>query len=425
MATSYPTSIDTGTNLPDPLSTDTLATVSHSTLHKNVNDAIKAIETKLGTGTTIAAANGGTGQSTYAIGDILYASTTSALSKLADVATGNALISGGVGVIPSWGKIGLTTHISGTLPIANGGTNATSANAAMANLMGYTSTATAGATTTLTNTSSYYQQFTGTLAQTVQLPSTSTLAQGWTFHIVNNSTGNLSVVSSTSVSIITVPAGTTAMVTCIDITVNTLAAWESGLTDFSTYTGTGAVVFGTGPTITLANGTGLPISTGVSGLGTGVAAALAINTGSAGAPVLFNGALGTPTSGTLTSVTGLPLTTGVTGILSIANGGTNQTGTITTVAPVVTTTPLALATNYKVQFTPNATVALTSTVPAAGIECTLIVLTSGTTAYTLTFSTGFISQGTLSTGAVTGKYFILKFISNGTNLIEVSRTLAM
>jgi hypothetical protein len=71
---------------------------------------------------TVAATNGGTGQTSYAVGDILYASTTSALSKLADVATGNALISGGVGVAPSYGKIGLTTHVSGTLPVVNGGT---------------------------------------------------------------------------------------------------------------------------------------------------------------------------------------------------------------------------------------------------------------------------------------------------------------
>jgi hypothetical protein len=74
---------------------------------------------------TLAATAGGTGQTTYAVGDLLYASTTSAVSKLADVATGNALISGGVGVAPSYGKIGLTTHVSGTLPIANGGTNST------------------------------------------------------------------------------------------------------------------------------------------------------------------------------------------------------------------------------------------------------------------------------------------------------------
>jgi hypothetical protein len=74
---------------------------------------------------TIAADRGGTGQNTYVIGDILFASSTSALSRLAGVATGNALISGGVGTAPSYGKIGLTTHVSGTLPIANGGTGLT------------------------------------------------------------------------------------------------------------------------------------------------------------------------------------------------------------------------------------------------------------------------------------------------------------
>jgi hypothetical protein len=119
------------------------------------------------------AVNGGTGQSAYAIGDILFANTTTTLAKLADVAagsylrsggvstapvwstttlpnsattgdlmyasgantyanladvaTGNALISGGVGVAPSWGKIGLTTHVTGVLPIANGGTNSSTA----------------------------------------------------------------------------------------------------------------------------------------------------------------------------------------------------------------------------------------------------------------------------------------------------------
>lgn len=72
-------------------------------------------------------ANGGTGNSSYTTGDLLYASAATTLAKLADVATGNALISGGVGVAPSWGKIGLTTHVSGVLPIANGGTNSSTA----------------------------------------------------------------------------------------------------------------------------------------------------------------------------------------------------------------------------------------------------------------------------------------------------------
>lgn len=66
--------------------------------------------------------NGGTGQTSYTIGDILYASAATTLARLAAVGSGNALISGGVGVAPSWGKIGLTTHVSGTLPLANGGT---------------------------------------------------------------------------------------------------------------------------------------------------------------------------------------------------------------------------------------------------------------------------------------------------------------
>lgn len=85
-------------------------------------------------GSTIAAAYGGTGQSSYAVGDLLYADTTTSLAKLADVASGNALLSGGVGTAPAWGKIGLTTHISGTLAIANGGTGATDAATARSNL---------------------------------------------------------------------------------------------------------------------------------------------------------------------------------------------------------------------------------------------------------------------------------------------------
>lgn len=74
---------------------------------------------------TLAATNGGTGTATVTTGDLLYGSASNVWSKLAGVATGNALISGGVGVAPSWGKIALTTHVSGTLPVGNGGTGVT------------------------------------------------------------------------------------------------------------------------------------------------------------------------------------------------------------------------------------------------------------------------------------------------------------
>lgn len=97
-----------------------------------------------------------------------------------------------------------------------------------------------------------------------------------------------------------------------------------------TPTGTGAVVRATNPAlvtpnlgtpsaVVLTNGTGLPIATGVTGLGTGVASAAATAVSTGGGMVLFNGPLGTPSSGTLTSATGLPITTGVSGLAAGAS----------------------------------------------------------------------------------------------------------
>jgi hypothetical protein len=103
--------------------------------------SVGTIATGIWNATEIAVNKGGTGLTSYSIGDIVYASGATTLSKLADVATGNALISGGVGVVPSWGKIALTTHVSGTLPVSNGGTGITSLGGGVATWLGTPSSA--------------------------------------------------------------------------------------------------------------------------------------------------------------------------------------------------------------------------------------------------------------------------------------------
>jgi hypothetical protein len=143
---SQPTTIATAgnalniTGLTAGASTDSIVTINTSTGKLNrINAASLGGVTSFSGGTTgltpaaattgavtlagtLDEAHGGTGLSTYTTGDLLYASNTNVLSKLSAVATGNALISGGTGTAPSWGKIGLSSHVSGTLPVANGGT---------------------------------------------------------------------------------------------------------------------------------------------------------------------------------------------------------------------------------------------------------------------------------------------------------------
>jgi len=72
--------------------------------------------------TALAATSGGTGQSSYAVGDLLYADTTTSLAKLAAVAEGSVLRSKGTGTAPAWEQVDLTTDVTDVLPPANGGT---------------------------------------------------------------------------------------------------------------------------------------------------------------------------------------------------------------------------------------------------------------------------------------------------------------
>ncbi len=63
---------------------------------------------------TVIATVGGTGHTTYAIGDLLYANTTTSLARRAAVAIGSCLISQGVSTAPIWGSCGSGVNAIGT-----------------------------------------------------------------------------------------------------------------------------------------------------------------------------------------------------------------------------------------------------------------------------------------------------------------------
>jgi hypothetical protein len=96
-----------------------------------------------------------------------------------------------------------------------------------------------------------------------------------------------------------------------------------------------------------------------------------------------------------------------------------------TSATTISVTPAASISAYTLTPAHTATINAVTTGAIAGRAYYLVVTTSGTTSYTLTFGTAFKTTGTLASGTVTAKVFVISFIFDGTNFNEVSRTTAM
>lgn len=93
------------------------------------------IATGTWSGTAIGETKGGTGQTTFTQGDILYASASNTLSKLAKNTSSTRYLSNtGASNNPAWAQIDLTNGVTGVLPVANGGTGVSTKTAFKATL---------------------------------------------------------------------------------------------------------------------------------------------------------------------------------------------------------------------------------------------------------------------------------------------------
>jgi hypothetical protein len=258
---------------------------------------------------TIAATRGGTGQSTYAAGDLLYASATNTLSKLTKPSTASYLKMASDGT-PSWDTLGLD-DITATGTVTTGTWNASVIGAA------YGGTGIANnAANTISFTGNYSLGLTLAANTSLTLPSSGTVATvTGSEALTNKSINGLTVTSSTGTLTIT-----NAKVLSVS---NTL-----------TFTGTdsSSVAFGAGGTVAYTNVGTLSslVSVGTITTGTWSATAIAATKGGTGLTSYATGdivyASATDTLSKLTAGTDGQILTLASGVPSWATSTAASTG---------------------------------------------------------------------------------------------------
>ena len=315
-----------------------------------------------GTVTSITAGTGLTGGTITTSGTINLANTT--------VTTGTFGSATQVGVftVDAQGRLTAASNTtisisasqitSGVLPVANGGTGVTVSSGASSVVLrdsnsnitanylypGFSNTAAAGTTTTLTAASVFNYNVTGSGGQTFKLPDATTLSVGAVYTFNNNQTsGTIVAQNNSTTTLSTIQSGGFL---CLTLLTNSVAAgtWDTHYQAPSNVTwSTNTLDYAGSITSATWNGVTVAANRGGTGVANNVASTLTI-TGSFGTTFTVTGTTSVtlPTSGTLATTsntvasfsggsTGLTPSSATTGAVSLAgtlivgNGGTGAT----------------------------------------------------------------------------------------------------